>query len=73
MNKKPYITPMLVTVEFRSERGYAVSGIIGVPEVDMLELLYYQEGSNQEMEPFNNHGTWTEGSNGFWEEPDGHF
>jgi hypothetical protein len=33
----------------------------------MLEMLYFENGGDQETETFSIHDTWTEGSNGFWQ------
>ncbi len=63
MKKKTYTAPVLTVVEFRSERGFAVSTV--VPEVGTFELFYDQPGG-QETESFITHDTWTDGSNGFW-------
>lgn len=63
MKKKAYVMPAVTVVEFRSEQGFAASGAGGV---DLVDLLFFQDGS-QETESFSSHGTWTEGSNGFWE------
>lgn len=65
MQKQPYITPAITVVEFRSERGFASTGIV-VPEVGTFELFYNQQ-SGQETESFITHDTWTDGSNGFWQ------
>lgn len=65
MKKKTYTAPVLTVVEFRSERGFADSTGIVVPEVGTFELLYDQTGG-QETESFITHDTWTDGSNGFW-------
>ena len=64
MKKKTYTAPVLTVVEFRSERGFASTGIV-VPEVGTFELFYDQPGE-QETESFITHDTWTDGSNGFW-------
>ena len=56
----------MAVVEFCSEKGFADSNIIGLPQDGMLELLIYQNGSG-EMETFQEHSTWTEGSEGFWQ------
>ena len=66
MTRKPYIAPELAVVEVCSEKGFANSNIIGLPQDGMLELLIYQNGSG-EMETFQEHSTWTEGSDGFWQ------
>lgn len=66
MQKQPYITLAITVVEFRSERGFAVSTGIVVPEVGTFELFYDQQ-SGQETESFITHDTWTDGSNGFWQ------
>ena len=63
MKKKTYTAPVLTVVEFRSERGFAVSTV--VPEVGTFELFYNQQ-SGQETESFITHDTWTDGSNSFW-------
>ena len=63
MKKKTYTAPVLTVVEFRSERGFAVSTV--VPEVGTFELFYNQQ-SGQETESFITHDTWTDGSDGFW-------
>ena len=61
MKKKTYTAPVLTVVEFRSERGFASTGIV-VPEV---ELFYDQRG--QETEVFSVREGWgDEPSNGFW-------
>lgn len=63
MKKKTYTAPVLTVVEFRSERGFAVS--IVVPEV---ELFYDQDQpGSQETEVFSVREGWgDEPSNGFW-------
>ena len=66
MKKMQYIMPELMVVEIRAERGYATSDIIGLPQTGMLEMLYFENGGDQETETFSIHNTWTEGSNGFW-------
>lgn len=66
MKKKTYTAPVLTVVEFRSERGFADSTGIVVPEVGTFELFYGQETERQETESFITHDTWTDGSNGFW-------
>ena len=63
MKKKTYTAPVLTVVEFRSERGFAVSTV--VPEVGTFELFYNQQ-SGQETESFITHDTWTDGSDNFW-------
>lgn len=67
MKKMQYTKPELTVVEFRAERGFVASDIIGLPQVGMLEMLYYENNANQETETFTTHDTWLEGSNGFWE------
>lgn len=67
MKKMQYIMPELTVVEVRAERGYATSDIIGLPQTGMLEMLYFENGGDQETETFSIHNTWTEGSDGFWE------
>ncbi len=67
MKKKTYIIPTMTAVEIRAERGYATSDIIGLPQTGMLEMLYFENGGDQETETFSIHDTWTEGSNGFWQ------
>ncbi|MBR6899718.1 MAG: hypothetical protein IKN29_05450 [Bacteroidales bacterium] len=64
MKKKTYTAPVLTVVEFRSERGFANTGIV-VPEVGTFELFYDQPGG-QETESFITHDTWTDGSDNFW-------
>ena len=68
MNKKTYIPPAITVVEFRSEKGYADS-VIGVPQEGLLiELLNYENGS-QETEVFSVHTGWGDESsteNHFW-------
>ncbi|MBQ3788137.1 MAG: hypothetical protein II849_04980 [Bacteroidales bacterium] len=64
MKKKTYTAPVLTVVEFRSERGFAVSTV--VPEVGTFELFYDQPGG-QETEVFSVREGWgDEPSNGFW-------
>ena len=65
MQKQPYIPPTLTVVEFRSEKGYAYSG---VPQTGLLEWLNYENGS-QETEVFSVHTGWGDESsteNPFW-------
>lgn len=65
MQKQPYITPAITVVEFRSERGFANTGIV-VPEVGTFELFYDRPGG-QETEVFSVREGWgDEPSNGFW-------
>lgn len=67
MHKQPYIPPTITVVEFRSEKGYADSGVIGVPQDGLIELLNYENGS-QETEVFSVHDGWGDApSNGFWD------
>ena len=69
MQKQPYITPAITVVAFRSEKGYADSdsGVIGVPQDGLIELLNYENGS-QETEVFSVHDGWGDApSNGFWD------
>lgn len=67
MKKKTYTVPVLTVVEFRSERGFAVSTGIVVPEVGTFELFYDQPGG-QETEVFSLREGWgDEPSNGFWQ------
>lgn len=66
MKKKTYTAPVLTVVEFRCEKGYADSGVIGVPQEGLIELLNYESGS-QETEVFSVREGWgDEPSNGFW-------
>lgn len=72
--KQTYQSPTLTIVEFRAEQGYVLSDPLGIPQDGMLELLMLESvNSREETESFTQHEYWTEGSNGFWEEPDGHF
>ena len=67
MNKKTYIPPSITVVEFRSEKGYADSGV--VPQDGLIELLNYESGS-QETEVFSVHTGWDDESsndNHFWD------
>ena len=67
MKKKTYTVPVLTVVEFRSERGFAVSTGIVVPEVGTFELFYDQPGG-QETAVFSVREGWgDEPSNGFWQ------
>ena len=69
MQKQPYIQPTITVVAFRSEKGYAVSGVIGVPQEGLIELLNYESGS-QETEVFSVHTGWDDESstdNHFWD------
>ena len=67
MKKKTYTASVLTVVEFRSERGFAVSTGIVVPEVGTFELFYDQPGG-QETEVFSVREGWgDEPSNGFWQ------
>lgn len=68
MKKRTYITPSLVAVEVRAERGYADSSIIGDPFPGMLELLMYQDAM-QETETFSQRTGWVENEedNHFWQ------
>ena len=64
MKKQQYISPGLTVVEFRSERGYAISQL--TPSNDMLELLF-QEENNRETETFIVHDGWADNEqNSFW-------
>lgn len=67
MKKKTYTAPVLTVVEFRSERGFASTGIV-VPEVGTFELFYdYDQSGRQETEVFSVREGWgDEPSNGFW-------
>ena len=67
MQKQPYITPTITVVAFRSEKGYADSGV--VPQVGLIEWLNYENGS-QETEVFSVHTGWDDESsteNHFWD------
>ena len=65
-NKKPYITPTLTVVRFKTERGYALSGsgLVG-------QLPFWQEdthGTNDQVQSYSSHENWTnDGSNSFWD------
>ncbi len=64
--KKPYISPSLTIVEFRTERGFATSG--DFPQAGMLLLLFNPNSTpSYETETFSTHNTWTEGSDSFWD------
>lgn len=65
MKKQQYISPRLTVVEFRSERGYAISQL--TPPDNMLELLFPEEG-NRETETFIVRDDWVEDNeqNTFW-------
>jgi hypothetical protein len=66
MQKQPYITPTITVVEFRSEKGYADSGVVS--QDGLIELLNYENGS-QETEVFSVHTGWDDESstdNHFW-------
>lgn len=66
MNKKTYIIPAMAVVEVRCEKGFAESSVIGVPQVELIELLNY-EANSQETETFSVRDGWgDEPSNGFW-------
>lgn len=65
MSKKTYIPPAITVVAFRSEKGYADSGVIGVPQTGLIELLNYESGS-QETETFSLRSGWEEDNNHFW-------
>ena len=67
MNKKTYIPPAITVVEFRSEKGYADSGVVS--QVGLIEWLNYENGS-QETEVFSVHAGWGDESsteNHFWD------
>ena len=66
MKKKTYLMPELTVVDFCCERGFAVSGIMGLPQPDMIELLNYESGS-PETETFSSRSGWGEDDNHFWE------
>lgn len=65
MKKQHYIFPRLTVVEFRGERGYAISQL--TPPDNMLELLF-QEENNRETETFVIRDGWVEDNeqNTFW-------
>lgn len=66
MQKQPYIPPAITVVAFRSEKGYADSG---VSQVGLIEWLNYENGS-QETEVFSVHTGWDDESsneNHFWD------
>ena len=67
MKKKHYITPELVAVDFRAERGYASSDITGDPLPGMLQLLFDQSNPG-ETETFELRSGWgeEEENNTFW-------
>ena len=65
MKKQQYISPRLTEVEFRSERGYAISQL--TPPDNMLELLFQEEGNNRETETFIVRDGWADNEqNSFW-------
>lgn len=62
MDKKPYISPSLTIVEFRTERGFATQ------QAGMLLILFNPNNTpSYETETFSTHNTWTEGSDSFWD------
>ncbi len=67
MTKKKYTPPILIVASFHVERGYAESGGGLVSQMGFLQLLFYQGNPSREIESFNTHSTWTEGTDGFWQ------
>ena len=67
MTKRPYTIPALSVVEFRNERGFAISQVNILPPDGMLELIIIQEQERQESEVFVQRSGWTDDSeNTFW-------
>jgi hypothetical protein len=57
-NRNKYESPKLTVVTFKAEYGYAGSDV----------KLYQPAGSpNSPMEGYEKHGSWTSGSNSFWD------
>lgn len=73
--KKPYTSPTLTAVAFRTERGFAVSGSIidqmANPLNEQIELMFIEQTNDgdyqyRETETFIEHNDWQQGNNGFW-------
>lgn len=63
-SKKTYTAPEVTVVTFSIEKGFALSTF----QPDGMMELYFPTGEGvQETESFDSHGTWLEGTNGFWE------
>lgn len=73
--KKPYTKPILTSVAFRSEKGYAMSSSIidqfANPINDQIELMFLEETGDgsyayRDLEVFEEHNDWQEDGDGFW-------
>ncbi|MBR2959621.1 MAG: hypothetical protein IKC19_08375 [Bacteroidales bacterium] len=73
--KKPYTSPTLTAVAFRTERGFAVSDSIidqmANPLNEQIELMFIEQTNNgdyqyRETETFIEHNDWQQGNDGFW-------
>ena len=57
--KKEYVAPALVSITFKTERGYSSSLLT------MTALFDAEE--QQQMEDYSTANGWTSGSNSFWD------
>lgn len=64
-HKKLYITPSLTVVRFKTERGFAVSGIID-------QLRFWEDENheaNDQVQSYTRHNDWSnDAGNSFWNE-----
>lgn len=68
--KRAYASPRLTAVTFRTERGYANSGID--PLVQQLNIWICEDGmiaqdQQNHVEVYEVNSNWTQGSNHFWD------
>ena len=64
-HKKHYISPCLTVVRFKTERGFAISGLID-------QMLFWEEetdGANDQVQSYTRHNDWSnDAGNSFWSE-----
>ena len=62
-DKKQYEAPSLTAVSFKTERGYAASGIAA-----LVDFNFWQESEGSEqIESYTTVTGWDQGSNNFWD------
>lgn len=63
--KQHYAAPCLTVVEFKAERGYAMSG--GTPLADFFQLFDYDDmQENRTQEQWSDHSTWNASGDNFF-------
>ncbi len=60
-DKKQYEAPSLTAVSFKTERGYAASGPLGLSEF----VFWDNDKSEDQMEDYSI--VWDQGTNSFWD------